>query len=225
MTLIRPVQNFSQRRGCIASLDGRALETLSVTLPRLGLEVQHLVLDDTGRLPEFDVARDILFVDGDLSMLRHISFGGPGCHPPVPVIGLVGVEAPSRLRALMEVGATAFLSKPVHAGTVFSSLYLGVNEYARRSAYLAAIDELESRRRRRRHVIKAVTHTMRMNRIDDDAAFALLRRESMRSRVSLETYCEYVVQRSTAKHDRGELFRDCEESGKALIAGRQAIAD
>jgi AmiR/NasT family two-component response regulator len=40
---------------------------------------------------------------------------------------------------------------------------------------------------------------MKTHSLDDEGAFAVLRKESMRARLSLEAYCEGVVQRSTAQ--------------------------
>lgn len=203
MSMHRFAQNFSQRRALIVSRDLRGTTSLPPTLQKLGLTVEHLPIadDHTIATPEdLDPKRDVLFVDGDLD--RPIASVGDGGLPSVPVVGLVGVEAPSRLRSLMQVGATAFLSKPVHGGAVFSALYLAVNEYERTAALLAVLHQHEVRRRSRRHVIKAVTLLMQSHSVDDDAAFAMLRKESMSARISLEKYCEYVVQRSATEPAR-----------------------
>ncbi len=45
---------------------------------------------------------------------------------------------------------------------------------------------------------------MKSHSLDDEGAFALLRKESMRARLSLEAYCECVVQRSTARPISGK---------------------
>ena len=117
------------------------------------------------------------------------------------MIGLVGVEAPSRLRTLVTAGATAFLPKPVYGGSVYSALYLGVNEHARRARLQADLDELEARRRLRRHVIRAVVDLMAARGIDDEAAYQIIRREAMRERLGLETYCERLaLQRAGSSH-------------------------
>jgi len=201
----RYVQNFRQRRALILSRDWRAIETISAMAARLGMSIESVVPDDGGLPPILDVADaqcDVLFLDGDLNFLPETGQGGAGggSGPPhIPVIGLVGIEAPSRLRALMQFGATAFLSKPVHSGSIFSALYLAINTFDNMSGLRLSIQELEHRRRYRRHVIKAVTLVMKSRSLDDEGAFALLRKEAMRARLSLEAYCEGVVQRSTAR--------------------------
>ncbi len=196
MSVARLVQNFSQRRALIASGDPRAIESLTATLRKLGLCVDTLEGCEAGQKPvafQGDPTRDILFLDGDLNAAEGGAFGYDAVLPAVPVIGLVGVEAPSRLRTLMTAGATAFLPKPIYGGSVYSALYLGVNEHARRARLQADVEELEARRRLRRHVIRAVVEIMAARNLDDEGAYQILRREAMRERLALETYCERLA--------------------------------
>lgn len=200
----RFVQNFSQCRALIVSRDRRAIDVLDATLPKLGLVVAHVPLvEDEATLPvdAIDAERDILVVDGDL----HRPLNWPiavGCDlPPLPVIGLVGVEAPSRLKALMQIGATAFVSKPVHGATLFSALVLCVNEYGRKRQLLADLAAHETRRRQRRFVIKAVVASVQSDRIDDDMAYDRLRRGAMRARMSVEAFSEMLVRARASGED------------------------
>jgi AmiR/NasT family two-component response regulator len=139
--------------------------------------------------------RDILFVDGDLEDAVAIEINPASRLPPVPVIGLVGVEAPSRLKALVNLGATSFLRKPVHGGAVYTSLFMGINQFLLRSDMYARVRDLEGRRRGRRAVIRAVIQLMQENRLDEEGAYSQLRRASMRARQNLELYCEEFLSR------------------------------
>ncbi|KQT48967.1 hypothetical protein ASG43_09045 [Aureimonas sp. Leaf454] len=198
MSVVRFVQNFSQCRALIASLDTRAVEALSGTLGKLGLHVEIVGAERADApLAGLDGSRDVLFLDGDLQAPPIVPTGPVADLAILPVIGLVGVEAPSRLRALLQAGATAFLPKPVYGGSVYSALYLAVNEHLRKSALAAAVEELELRRRQRRYVVKAILSTVAERGLDDDAAFQALRREAMRARLSLEAHCEQLVRKRT----------------------------
>ncbi|MCM2477090.1 ANTAR domain-containing protein [Rhizobium sp. CG5] len=202
MSSNRYVQNFRQRRALLLSNDPRATETLSTMVTRLGMAFEPLSPahgEFRAMLKAADAQHDVLFVDGDLNLFPEMGQGTESDLPQIPVIGLVGIEAPSRLRTLMQFGATAFLSKPVHSGSIFSALYLAINTFEQKVDLRLSIQELERRRRYRRHVIKAVTMVMKTHSLDDEGAFAVLRKESMRARLSLEAYCEGVVQRSTAQ--------------------------
>ncbi|NTF33867.1 ANTAR domain-containing response regulator [Rhizobium skierniewicense] len=198
----RYVQNFRQRRALVLSNDMRAVDTITAMVTRLGMSLEQLSPgNDEFRLvlETAETQRDVLFLDGDLNLFPDTTHGGAEELRNIPVVGLVGIEAPSRLRTLMQLGATAFLSKPVHSGSIFSALYLAINTFEQKAGLRSSIQELENRRRYRRHVIKAVTLVMKSHSLDDEGAFAMLRRESMRARLSLEAYCESVVQRSTMK--------------------------
>lgn len=202
MSSSRYVQNFRQRRALLLSNDPRAIETVSTMVTRLGMALEPLCAVPSEFRPvleKVDAQRDVLFLDGDLNLFPESVQVVENELPQIPVVGLVGIEAPSRLRSLMQFGATAFLSKPVHSGAVFSALYLAVNTFEQKADLRLSIEELERRRRYRRHVIKAVTMVMKSHSLDDEGAFALLRKEAMRARLSLEAYCEGVVQRSTTR--------------------------
>ena len=200
----RLIQNYRGTRALVIASDGGAIDILEATLVKLGLSVERAPLADSA--VEYDIEQlragaDLLFVDGDLG----VTLCGEGLVdrlPPIPVIGIVGAEAPSRLKALMNQGATAFLRKPVYPGAVYTALFLGINQFLQRRDLEVQLDEHQKRRRRRRVVVKAIVQLMQKSGIDDDEAYAQLRRDSMRMRCSLEDYCEdYLNDRSTMTVD------------------------
>lgn len=207
MAVPRYIQNFSRRHAILISNDRRVGAALSPILTRLGLTMsQRETPDADGELAavDLDPASDVLILDGDLPRMPPVPrLAGNDLIPLAPVVGLVGVEAPSRLKTLMQFGATAFLSKPIHGGSVYSALYLAVNEHARKACMMDALEAHEQRRRLRRFVIKAVLKVMKERGCNDDDAFAYLRNQSMHARVSVETYCQFVVQRSAASEECG----------------------
>ncbi|HZV07930.1 MAG TPA: ANTAR domain-containing protein [Gemmataceae bacterium] len=193
----RVLQNFKGGRAIIVARRNGWEVTLETTLIKLGVVSEYpeivggRVQIDAGALqPE----RDILFIDGDLEGVVAIGVDTASRLPPVPVIGLVGVEAPSRLKALVNLGATSFLRKPVHGGAVYTSLFMGVNQFLLRSEMYSRLQNLEERRRGRRDVVRAIILLMQSG-LDEDAAYSQLRRESMRARQSLELYCEELLSR------------------------------
>jgi AmiR/NasT family two-component response regulator len=117
----------------------------------------------------------------------------------VPVIGLLGVEAPGRLRALMALGATAFLRKPVYGPAVYSAVFLAVNAHRERRHLRAQIAAHDRRRSGRRFVIKTVLALMQRDGCDDEQAYEVLRRAAMRERVSIESYCETWLESEVAE--------------------------
>jgi AmiR/NasT family two-component response regulator len=132
----RLLQNFRGGRALVVLARAGREMTLEATLAKLGVNTEYPEI--VGGRAQIDVAslhaeRDILFIDGDLEGAVAIEVNPASRLPPVPVIGLVGVEAPSRLKALVNLGATSFLRKPVHGGAVYTSLFMGVNQFLLRS--------------------------------------------------------------------------------------------
>ncbi len=117
MSASRAIQNFRGFRALWWGPRGAAADALTGALHRLGLTLAYL--DEIG-VDAVAPERDILFVDGD-GLFDPALFGRPGLI--LPAIPVVGVEAPSRLKALADTGATAFLRKPIHPATVYSSLF------------------------------------------------------------------------------------------------------
>ncbi|MFS8038875.1 ANTAR domain-containing response regulator [Xanthobacter sp. AM11] len=193
------LQNFRGARALIVASGDGGIDTLESVLGKLGLTVARGAVPEPGRQLDPAVVReaaDVLFIDGDLDTVLPCD-PAASRPPPVPVIGLVGIEAPGRLKALMNQGATAFLRKPVYAGAVYTTLFLGVNQYLQRKEMAAELSAQQDRRRRRRAVIKTIVLLMEEHHVDDDEAYVMLRRDSMRMRQSLEDYCEdYISCRS-----------------------------
>lgn len=192
----RLLQNFNGGRALIVTANRSAVASLDTTLAKLGVTAEYA--DIVGTRAEIDFStlnaeRDILFIDGDLDVTATHGPDEVSRLPLAPVIGLVGVEAPSRLRNLFHLGATAFLRKPVHGAAVYTALYLGINQFLLRNDMQGKLEEMERRRRGRRSVVKAIIALMTDVGVDDDEAYNRLRRDSMRARQNLEDYCEQYL--------------------------------
>lgn len=199
MKQMRLVQNFRGLRALICAPEGPSVGTLLNTLPKLAL-VPEVVPVQSGQLVELPRAGegDIVILDGDLVLPA----SWPNNDAPCPVIGLVGSEAPSRLRALVQLEALSFLSKPVHGGAIYAALFLAVNQFGRIAQIQATLDDLHERRRKRGHVLHAVVRIMRRDGLDEDAAYASLRREAMRARTSVEDLCQSLEEAETLTNNK-----------------------
>jgi len=189
----RLLQNFNGGRALVVVANRSAVEALEMTLAKLGVTAEYPEIVEMRAEIDFatlNPERDILFIDGDLDVAVATEPDEVSRLPLVPVIGLVGVEAPSRLKNLINLGATAFLRKPVHGAAVYTALFLGINQFLLRSDMHGRLEDMERRRRGRRSVVKAIVALMNDAGVDDDEAYDRLRRESMRSRLNLEDYCD-----------------------------------
>ena len=187
MTTPRLIQNFRQCRVVLWAGGEFQAEPLERALARLGVSLCRL--DQLGGAA-LDPDRDIVFLDADQAVDTSLLIPPGATLPEAPVIGLVGVEAPSRLKLLAEAGATATLRKPVQGPMLYSTLFLGVNTYRRLRSAETRLAAGDRKRRGRRLLIKAVVALVQARGVTDDDAYAELRRESMRRRLDLEEFCE-----------------------------------
>jgi AmiR/NasT family two-component response regulator len=203
MTEPRIIQNFLGYRAFVVSEAPAYITQLDTSLAKLGLGVSYPAVEGgTVRLGEEVLASDqsVLFVDADLNLT--VEGLGQERLPRIPVIGLIGVEAPSRLKAIMRLGATATLRKPIYGGSVYSTLFVGINAFRQRRTMALYIEEHERRRSGRRHLMKAIVAVMKAADCDEDAAYDRLRRESMRQRLSVEDYCEKFMRALPGAHEQ-----------------------
>ena len=166
------------------------------TLAKLGVSLECPPFVDGKAVIDFASLRDerdILFVDSDLNHPVNAPDGSRLLPAAVPVIGIVGVESPSRLRFLIQFGATALLRKPIHTAAIYSAMFMGVNGFLRHRYLEACLEEQERRHRGRRVVVRAIVNLMSSAGIDDDQAYAILRRASMRQQLKIEDYCALFV--------------------------------
>ena len=104
----------------------------------------------------------------------------------------------------------------MHGGAVYTSLFMGINQFLLRSDMYARLQDLEQRRRGRRSVIRAIIVLMQQNGLDEDGAYSQLRRESMRARQNLELFCdEFLSRRATSPDIPGRT------SGMTLQGGNK----
>jgi two-component system, response regulator PdtaR len=209
MTEPRLLQNFNGGRAIMVTDRASSLEVLMTSLNRLGVGTDPADIFDTAAAIDATTLqpdRDIIFIDGDINDLTMLPLSPIGKLAPAPIIGLLGVSAPSRLKALMRAGATSFLRKPIHGAAVYPALFVGVNEHRRHRHLEALLEAHEHRRRGRRDVVKAIIRTMAEHGVDDDEAYDLLRRRSMKMRQPVEDYCRDLV-RSADGREHGECLQ------------------
>jgi AmiR/NasT family two-component response regulator len=203
MTEQRIIQSFLGYRALIVSEAHAALSQLDATLTKLGLSVAYPAIEaGVVRLGQDALCGDqmVLLIDADLNVTIEALGHDPMLQ--IPVIGLIGVEAPSRLKSIMRLGATATLRKPVYGGSVYSALFVGINAFRQRRSLAMQVEGQERRRHGRRHVMKAVIAVMKAANCDEDVAYNNLRRESMRQRLSIEDYCEKFMRALPGAHEQ-----------------------
>jgi FixJ family two-component response regulator len=185
-----PIQSFRGLNAVVLHDADRNRAVLERTLDQLGLGVTLLEPGIDAMPREILKGAGILFVDADLGALPPLS----GAATP-PIVAVIGHETPSRLLRVVDIAASAFLVKPVRAQGVFSAIFVAVNSHRRLTGIQARLAAMASRHAARRHVIKAVVGLMQRHGVGDDEAFAMLRRESMARRITVEELSQQLVEK------------------------------
>ena len=190
------IQNFRGVNVLVIHSQDHNRALLTETLTKLGLKVQVADPSDAPTIRAALNEAEIVIFDTD--MAEAVALALTGERNAVPAIAIVGLEAPGRLQRAFELEPSAVLYKPLRSTGIYSALFFAANEHRRRQELALKMQLLEARHRNRRFVTRAIVQLMRDRAIDDEEAFRLLRKESMRRRLTIE---EYAVQLSA---DRGE---------------------
>jgi AmiR/NasT family two-component response regulator len=105
---------------------------------------------------------------------------------PVPLVALLASEAPGRIAWALDQGADALIAKPVRASAVYPALVMATRRHAEAGELARRIERLEERVRLRPLVHAAVQAVMVVEGCDENEAYGRLRREAMRTRLTLE---------------------------------------
>jgi AmiR/NasT family two-component response regulator len=127
---------------------------------------------------------DIVLVDADAGWSGLLPW--PIGENPVPLIALLGSEAPGRITWALDQGANALIAKPIAASAVYPALVMASRSHTEARRIVGRISELEERIRLRPLVLAAVQALMTNHHFDEAEAYRHLRREAMRRRLALE---------------------------------------
>jgi AmiR/NasT family two-component response regulator len=188
----RTVQNFRGMRATILLGLDRNRTVLTENLSKLGLKVRAAdPLDGTAAVGAALDGTDLVFFDADLAEAIAACLSGDAVR--VPVVAIIGLEAPGRLLRAFEFEPAAVLHKPLRSTGIYSALFFAVNEHKRRQEVSLQIHSLETRHNGRRFVTRAIVLLMQTHGIDDDQAYRLLRRDSMVRRLTIEEHAAQLL--------------------------------
>ena len=177
-------------RGCQALVlhrsDGNS-ETLIRQLKSLGLTVRRKWPADDVSADEFDV----VFFDADLGYDG--LFAWRGSQAPIPLIAVVGSEAPGRIEWTLAQGPSAYLVKPIGSTGVFRALAIAFHTFETQRRLQGSLADLARRIEARPVLFKAILVVMESFGVGDAEAYQLLRTSSMKHRVSIEELSSLIV--------------------------------
>lgn len=137
------------------------------------------------------IAADFVFFDADMGFDEQF----PWETPPMPMVALIGSEAPGRIEWALSTGATAQLLKPIGDSGVYSALLIARNAYEARRSLNAEVADLRQKLGERQTVVRAVV--MLMGQTGSEAsAYAALRQAAMDARITLEQAAARILARA-----------------------------
>lgn len=179
--------NFRGRRALVLHWKDTNRTTLVRQLETLGLKVDVLWPADQVSAKGCDV----IFFDADQGYDG--LFAWPPGQPPIPLVAMMGSEAPGRIEWTLSRAPSAYLVKPIGSRGVFSALAIAFHTFETRKELTDAVAELTLRAKARPIVFKAILRVMAHFGLGEDEAYQLLRAESMNRRASIEELSESIA--------------------------------
>jgi two-component system, response regulator / RNA-binding antiterminator len=195
----RPIRipNLGGAQAVILHRPHPTVQALTRQLTAIGLQVTQ-AWPDLG--PEA-LAADYIFFDADMGHDGMFPWE-PG-QPPIPMIALIGSEAPGRIEWSLKAGSHAQLLKPVGDNGAYSALLIARDAFDAQQALSAEIADLRRRLEDRQTVVRAVTLLAARGKSDAEA-YAQLRQLAMSWRISFEDAAARIVAAQGGPDDRSE---------------------
>ncbi len=180
------IQNLGGALAVLLHRPHPTVQALTRQLEAIGLNVAIAWPE----LPPTSLAADFVFFDADMG--HSAQFPWPEGEPPVPLIALIGSEAPGRIEWSLLAGAHAQLLKPVGDSGAYSALLIARAAFDAQHAMQAKIEDLQNRVNARMTVVKAVMRLAARGKSEAEA-YAQLRHMAMAWRISFEEAAERIV--------------------------------
>lgn len=173
------------------------------TVQALGRQLAAIGLEFSDQWPDLSadtLGADFVFFDADMGYDAQFPWD-PG-EAPMPMIALIGSEAPGRVEWALAQGADTQLHKPVGDSGVYSALLIARHAFEARRSLAVEISDLRARLDERQTVVRAVT--LLATRGQSEAqAYAQLRQLAMAWQVTIEQAAQRIVARMAEENDGG----------------------
>ncbi|WP_018012407.1 ANTAR domain-containing response regulator [Sinorhizobium medicae] len=190
MSSVHVTPNFDGWRMLILHRPHRNVDALFAQCARIGAAAEQA-------WPTFPEARsaeefDVLLIDADMGHDEQFPWR-PG-EAPLPLIALIGSEAPGRIAWTIAQGADAQLLKPIGSAGLYSALMVASYSFARRRALDRNVAALKERLARRQELAQATALLMLRKNCRANEAYQHLRLTAMTRRCSIEDVAAAIVE-------------------------------
>lgn len=181
------IPNLGGRRALILHREHANASALLRQLTAIGLNAEQGWPD----LPHDAAEADFLFFDVDMACDEQ--FPWLLGDAPMPLIALIGSEAPGRIEWAMSHRADAHLVKPIGSAGIYSTLLIALQKFEERRAVAIELAHLQIQVAERGMVVRAVVQLMEKG-LSEQEAFSALRSMAMDRRMTLEAAARSLVQ-------------------------------
>lgn len=141
-------------------------------------------------LGEAEAGADVVFFDADMG--HDGQFPWPRGFAPMPLIALIGSEAPGRVEWALAQGSNAHLLKPIGSTGAYSALLIASHAYRMARDQADDIRSLEDRLRQRPLVVRAVLKLLQEEGLDEAGAWKHLRKRAMDGGGTIEAAADAI---------------------------------
>jgi AmiR/NasT family two-component response regulator len=181
------IPNFRDRHALILHREDHNRDAIVGQLERLGVKVSACwpaeAITATGS--------DVVLFDADMGFDG--LFAWQAGKALLPLIAILGSEAPGRIEWALAQEPSAYLLKPIGSTGLFSALSIAFHNFALKQTYHEALRQMGLQHRIRGTVLHAAAALMKRHGMDPGAALRALRSESMQRRLPLETVSALVL--------------------------------
>ena len=196
------IQNLGGAKAVILHRIHPVVQSLERQLRAIGLDVQQTWPD----LGSEALGADFVFFDADMG--HDDQFPWAAGKSPMPMIALIGSEAPGRIEWALRVGAHAQLLKPIGDSGAYSALLIARDAFDVQRALTVEIADLRGRLGERQTVVQAVAFLAARSGKGEAAAYEQLRQMAMAWRITFEEAAARVVAQGSDLQDEDDDRRD-----------------
>lgn len=184
---LRILRDLRELRVLVAHPHDGDGEELLRQLRRIGCQVHHAWPPAPASNEQFDVVFFLVeHASADVGGSRYDDAG-------LTRIAVVNAESPLTLRALMDARVHAVIMKPIRPIGILTNLVLGRSLQTYESRLASKVTKLEETMKSQRLIAKATRIIMARERLSEDDAYGLLRRQAMKKRVSMASIAEALT--------------------------------
>lgn len=193
------IPNLGGARAFVLHRPHPTVQAITRQLSAIGLEA----IGFWPELPAEALAADFVFFDVDLGFDEQFPWK-PG-EAPMPLIALIGSEAPGRVEWALSHKADAQLLKPVGNAGVYSALVIARQSFEARKLLAGEIASLRQRVAERQTIVRAVEALSKG--AEDGRAYAQLRSLAMSWQISVEEAARRIVAMTQEEGDDDQSDR------------------